>query len=70
MRDLILDRHSFDAPDINAEAIGLGVALGALVLGNIAVCFVLKRRKRSPPPPPPVGLVRDPNVDAELGRLQ
>ena len=50
--------------------ISLAVLLVASVMGNIACCAVLKRRKRSPPPPPPSGFARDPNVGAELGRLQ
>lgn len=61
-----------DASGTSAGVITLAVLFSALLLGNAIcfACFMKNRGKKQPTPPPPSSRVRDPNVDAELGRLQ
>eukprot|EP00752_Nemacystus_decipiens_P005428 g4920.t1 len=62
--------ESASKDDDSAGIIALSVLFSALLLGNAICfgCFMAKRRKRPPTPAPPVRM-RDPNADAELGRL-
>ncbi len=77
--DRAIDRNCRNAPHDDSAAwviITLAVVLLASLLGNVfCCCFALKRCKKSSPPPPPSSPApaepaRDPNADAELGRLQ
>ncbi len=51
-------------------AIAFGVLLGAVLLGNLAWCFMFKRREKPPNAALAGGFARDPYADEELGRLQ
>lgn len=63
-------QHLFvNTPGLVGGVIALAVMLAVLLLANAVCCYTFKRRKQAPPPPPPAR-ARDPNVDAELGRLQ
>eukprot|EP00903_Cladosiphon_okamuranus_P015920 g14705.t1 len=65
----VCEVHGSGASDPGATVIALASMLAALLLCNAAYCFWCKFCKKSSTPPPPVR-IRDPNLDAELGRLQ